>query len=522
MSELPVSTAEAGARPAASPQVPPPAWRPVLAVAGLAGLVLLVTSGRYGYWGDELYYLAAGRHPDWGYADQPPLVPLIARAMDELFAGSLVGFRLPGVLITVAGVVVAALTARELGGGPRAQLVTAGAYATAPFLLGQGHLLSTNTVDFLFWAVGLLLLVRWVRVRDDRLLLALGVVTAVALQAKLLIPVLWIAVAAAAVVLGPRELLRRPMLWVAAAIAGASAVPTVLWQAANGWPQFEVAEATGAEVASTYAGALGFVPLALFVSGLPVGAPLLCYGLWRLLRAPRLRPYRFLGVAVLATTAFFVVTGGRYYYVVGMFALCWAAGATEIEHAIERGAGRAWRRATGRVAFGVAAVVVVLTTLPVLPVSSIGRVPGLGSPFAAEEIGWPQLADTVTTAYRALPAEQQATTVVVTETYRQAGAVERFAPPELRPAYSGSRGYWFLAVPPADTTTVLFVGGDPPMLARWFGSVRQVGTVDNGLGIRNVNQGAPVWLCTEPRAPLPDMWPDFLQYEVRFNTFQES
>lgn len=75
----------------------------MFAVAGVAGLVLLVTSGRYGYWGDELYYLAAGRHPDRGYADQPPLVPLLASAMDPLFAGSLVGFRLPALLMTVAG-----------------------------------------------------------------------------------------------------------------------------------------------------------------------------------------------------------------------------------------------------------------------------------------------------------------------------------------------------------------------------------------------------------------------------------
>ncbi|OLT16557.1 hypothetical protein BJF78_14100 [Pseudonocardia sp. CNS-139] len=513
------TTAQAG--PAAA-VVPPPAWRPVLAIAGLAGVVLMLSNGRYGYWGDELYYLAAGRHPDWGYADQPPLVPLLARAMDELFAGSLVGFRLPALLLTVAGIVVAALTARELGGGRRAQVGTAAAYATAPFLLGHGHLLSTNTVDFFLWGVALLLLVRWTRVRDDRLLLALGVVTAVALQAKLLIPVLLLAAAAGAAVFGPREIFRRPLLWVGAVVAAASAVPTILWQAANGWPQLAVADATNAEVAGTYGGSLGFVPLALFVSGLPVGAPLLCYGLWRLLRSPQLRPYRFLGVAVVLTTAFFVVTGGRYYYVVGVFALCWAAGAVEIERALARGAGKWWRRLTGRTAFAVAAVVVVLTTLPWVPVSAVGRVPGLGSPFAAEEIGWPQLADAVTGAYRQLPPEQQATTVVLGDTYRQAAAVERFAPPELRPAYSGSRGYWFLAVPPADTTTVLYVGGDEATLRTWFGAVQQVATVDNGLGIRNVNQGAPVWLCTEPRAPLPELWPELLRYPVRFNTFQEG
>lgn len=90
---------------------------PVLAVAVAAGLVLLLTSGGVGYFIDELYFLAAGHHLDWGYVDQGPLVPLLTRAMDIVFPGSLVGLRLPATALAIVGVVVAALIARELGGG---------------------------------------------------------------------------------------------------------------------------------------------------------------------------------------------------------------------------------------------------------------------------------------------------------------------------------------------------------------------------------------------------------------------
>jgi hypothetical protein len=187
------------------------ARRPVLAIAAGVGLVLLLTSGRVGYFCDELYYLAAGYHLDWGYPDQGPLVPLLARAMNIVFPGSLVGERLPATVLTAVGVVVAALIARELGGRRRAQVLTAGTYAMAA--MAGGHLLMTATVDVFFWVMATWLLVRWVRLRDDQLLLWLGVVTAIALQNKWLIATFWLVVALSVLAVGPRDLLRRPLLW---------------------------------------------------------------------------------------------------------------------------------------------------------------------------------------------------------------------------------------------------------------------------------------------------------------------
>ncbi len=94
-------------RIAASPSAPAPtgaavapfARGPVIAVGAFVTVLLIVVGGRYGYHRDELYFLACGRHLAWGYPDQPPLVPLIARAMSAIAPGSLTLLRTCGVPI---------------------------------------------------------------------------------------------------------------------------------------------------------------------------------------------------------------------------------------------------------------------------------------------------------------------------------------------------------------------------------------------------------------------------------------
>jgi dolichyl-phosphate-mannose-protein mannosyltransferase len=479
-------------------ELPDLARGPLLLLAAAVGALLTAVSGRYGYFGDELYFIAAGRHLAWGYADQPPLLPLIALLMDTLAPGSLPVLRIPATLATMAGVVLTALLAREFGGGRRAQLIAAAAFAVSPTFLGTGHLLATSTLDPMLWIALTWVLVRWVRTRSDGLLVWAGVITAVALQVKFLVVGFWVVAIVAVLVCGPRELLRRPALWLGGAIAVLATVPTLVWQARNGWPQLAMGQAISAE--SSYAGGLiGFLPLAILLTGMLIGSALAVHGLGRLLRAPE---YRFLAVTALGVTMLFMVAGGRPYYVAGMFPLLWGASAASIERC--RPAAW-WRWMPTWPSFGASALVAlgVLNVLPIAPVSSFADQPLQIGNFQRDEIGWSHMVPDVVAAYDALPPETAGTTVVVTGDYWSLSAV-RFYAPEL-PAYSFHRGAAWFGTPPEDSGAVLFVG-DPAALAPAFERVSQVGSLDNDQRVANLAQGTPIFLLEGRREPWAQLW----------------
>nr|MDT0661754.1 glycosyltransferase family 39 protein [Micromonospora sp. DSM 115978] len=474
---------------------PPFARWPVLAIGAAVGAVLMLTSGRYGYFGDELYFLAAGQRLSWGYADQPPLLPLLARAADELAGGSLIALRTPSMLLTVLGIVLTAQLARELGGGRRAQILAAAAFPTSGFLLSAGHLLYTATVDVPLWTLVTWLLVRWNRTRRDVLLFWVGAVVAVGLQTKYLIVFLCVLAAGALLVLGPREVLRRPALWLGAGLAAISAVPGVIWQATNGWPQLRMGSVIAAESGS--GGRTFFLPGLLLTAGLLVGAALLCYGQWRLLRAPRLREYRYLGWTSLLLVVLFLIVGGRPYYLAGMFPLLWAVAAVEIE---SRQIGRWWRWIPSRPVY-VLSVLFALNSLPIVPASWHSDSADL---VTRGSLGWPELADAVAGVHRGLPDDERAGAVLVADTYWRASALEWFGPDRGLPAaYSGNRGYAFFGPPPDDSGTVLFVGDDPGDLREHFGSTREVASV------RSPGVTHTIWICADRQRPWSQIWPAY-------------
>ena len=136
---------------------PAAAWRVVIPAAVAQAVVLTIGSGGYGYHRDELYFRMLP--PAWGYVDQPPLVPFLARTLAGV-ADQAWALRLPATLASALSVVLVALVCRELGGGRGAQALAAWGCALSTMPLMLGHLLLTSTLDQVFWLAVVLAVLR--------------------------------------------------------------------------------------------------------------------------------------------------------------------------------------------------------------------------------------------------------------------------------------------------------------------------------------------------------------------------
>jgi 4-amino-4-deoxy-L-arabinose transferase-like glycosyltransferase len=465
---------------------------PVLAVAVVVGMAQLAVSPWGGYWFDEVYMLAIGRHHlDWGSADQPPLTPLLAALMDAIAPGSIVALRLPAVLATAAAVVVAALVARELGGDKRAQTLTAGAQATALWTMLAGHWLTPYSLEPVQWLVLGWLLVRWIRLRDDRLLLALGAVAGVAAQTKFQVLGFAAVLLLAVLVCGPRELLRRPLLWAGAGIGALIALPTLVWQAGGGWPQLQMTGVVASEADALYGGRTGVAVLLAGMAGV-AGTALVLYGLWMLLRADELRPHRSLAVTFVVLYVIFVIAPGRPYYLGGLYGIIAAAGALGLQRRREAG-----RRRFCWVAWPVYA----------LSAAAAGGLLMFSLTITAtsDEVG-EAIAQRTATAYRELSPQLREHTALLSGSYIVAAYLDGYSLQYGLPqAYSGNRGYGWFPPPPESADSVLFVGNDPTGLRSHFTDVRMV--ADGG-------RDASVWLCTDRQEPWATLWPQLRSLSV--------
>ena len=492
----------------------------LLVIAAAKLLMHLATASRYGYFGDELYFMACGEHLDWGYVDQPPLVALVASVVRHTLGTSLLAVRLPSALAGAALVLLTGLLARALGGGRFAMGLSAVASGLAFVYVVMHYIFTMNAFEPLFWTGCAYVVVRIVKTGDQRLWLAFGAIAGLGLQNKYSMGVFAFALVVGVLLSPARRAFAKPWIWLGGALAFLIFLPNVIWNVQHGWPFFELMRNIRASGRDVVLGPVAYV-LRQVLNMNPANLPIWLVGLGWLLFSARGRAFRPLGWAFLVTLATFIATKGKDYYLAPAFATLFAAGATGIEGFAASGRRRWLRPAV--VALQVPLLLYLPLGLPILPVDALLTYQErLGMTLPATEkaharaalphhfawqFGWDEMVATVALAYHAMPPEEQARVAVIGNDYGQSGAVDLLGPKYGLPmkALGTHQSYWLWG--PGDVSKNVFIvlGDRPEGLRRWCGSVEVVAELSHPWTA--VWEDKPVLVCREPRYPLREIWP---------------
>jgi 4-amino-4-deoxy-L-arabinose transferase-like glycosyltransferase len=362
-------------------------------------------------------------------------------------------------------------------------------------------MVSTASYDIFLWLLISWFALRLLRTGDGRWYLGIGAAAGVGVLNKYLVVLLVFGLLLSVLIVGPRQVLRTWWLAAGALLALVLAAPNLWWQATHEWPQLTVAagisEQDGGE------NRVLFVPLQLVYLS-PLFLPILVAGMRRLWRDPAVRWARTFGLAYPLLAALMLALGGKAYYVIPLLVVVLAAG---VDWAVRWS--RRWVLPT---LIAVSAVMNVVASLPVLPPSAVWLINGMNKE-QGEQIGWPELARAVADAWNTIPDRSNA--VIFTQNYGEAGAITHYGPELGLPTpYSGhmSHADWG---PPPDTATgpILLVHyPENQTIDHHFRDCREVGRVDNGLGLENDEQGAVIRVCSGTDAPWSRIWPDLRHF----------
>jgi len=441
--------------------------RVALIWAAVALALHLLVANRYGFFRDELYFIVCGQHPQFGYADQPPLVPLLAAGAYALGHQLWLVRAIPAVAAAVL-VLVAVALARLCGGKDGAAHLTGATVATATMLVALTGTFNTTAFDPLAWTTLSLLFTRAALRDDRRALVWSGVVAGVALEAKYAIVVWVLALALACALTSWRKLLVRREFALGALIAIAIALPSILWQAGHDWPFAQLIHNASRKDLPT--------PPLTFLIVLAVAFNLFALPVWLAgLIAPftraDMRDLRALPIAFVVALVATMAGHGKDYYVAAIFPTAFALGGVTLGRVMAI----RWRVAYGALIVAGAAISVpvvlpylspsgavrYLTALHAAPrpeeKGAVGDLPQ----YFADQFGWREIAATVARVYDALPPADRAKAYVFAGNYGEAAAVDIFdAGRGMPPTLSGHNQYGLWGPHGYDGSVLIDIGAN--------------------------------------------------------------
>jgi hypothetical protein len=491
----------------------------LLAAIALAGRFLVNLVTPYELHRDEFLYFAMGRHLDLWRMDFPPFIAVLAELVRGTIGDSPVALRLAPAIAGALLVVFAGLTARALGGASKAQGLAALSVLASPLVLRTGSLFQPVIFDQLWWTVAFYALLRIGQGGGMSHWVLLGLAGGIGLLTKFVVVVLG-AATGLALMLVRRSALAGAGPWVALVLALAIGSPSLVGQVRLDWPligqlqDLNAVQLSRVTIPSFLLDQLLFGPATLLAMA----------GVTALLFAPSWVEGRLMGLTALLAFLAVMLLSGKSYYVGPVYPVLAGAGGVVFER---------WQGTVGRIGrggFGIAAAAYGLFSLPlgvpVLPPATLSRyvhAAGLDDVVLrtnwggrerlpqdfADMLGWKELVDTVARVWTDLPEADRSRTVLISDNYGRAGAIDFYGPVlGLPPAICASGSYWFFGPGEKPGEVAIVVGDEREDLERFFEEVTPAARFTHEWRV-SYERDVTIWVARKPKTTLQRAWPSF-------------
>ena len=478
-------------------------------------------NNRYGYFRDEFDYMSCGDHLQWGYVDQPPMIPFLIHICHAVLGDSLRAIRFIPALASSLLVVQTAVLARELGGRRYAQLLSALCIVIAPQYLSNASLLTTNCLEPNLWMGCAYFAILAIKKADPRYWLWFGVCAGLGLQEKYSIATFGFGMVVGLLLTEQRKVFLNKWIWIGGAAAFLIFLPNVLWNMHYGWPFVQLMRAIRAEGRDVVLGPVAFFFQQTLLLD-PIVAPIWIAGVFGLLFWKPLRPYRALGWCYVVTYVVFDVLHGKSYYLAPIYPMLLAAGAFVVETALDRPeSGRPrlqWVKPVIALILLASGIHLLPITVPVLspekflaytktlpfklPVTEHSHAQAALPQWYSDQFGWKEIADETEVAWNQVPQAERADCGIFAQDYGQAGAIDFFGGKHGLPgAMSGDRTYWLWGPRGYSGNCMIVLDDREEVLQRYWSDVQYVGT--SAPNPYALEQQIPVFLCKGKRI---DSW----------------
>lgn len=487
--------------------------------SAVALLVHLLTNGRYGYFRDELYYLACARHLDFGYVDQPPLSILLLRLSEALFGDSLFAIRVLPSLAGAATVALTGLIARELGGRGWAIALACAGSLCALFNLAIGSFFSMNAFEPLFWMGLVYLLVRIINGGAPTLWLWFGALLGLGIENKHSTVFFAAGVFIALLLTSERRHFAQKWIWLGGLLAFAIALPNIVWEARHRWATYELLNNIAHSNKNVALSPVEFVAQQVNFMN-PVTLPLWLGGLVWLFGSRAGRRYCAIGIIYLVTLAEFIILHGKSYYLAPAYPMLFAAGGVAIERVFA--VRLTWLKPALVAIILLAGALFAPVIVPILSPDKLIRymrtihfepartetshTAALPQVFA-DQFGWEEMVGSLAHVYHHLQPEDEKGSAIFCQNYGEAGAIDFFGPKlELPPAISGHQNYFLWGPRDWAGEVALVLDTDADDERELFGSVEDLGQVASSPWAMPFERRNHIFLCRDLKISVRELW----------------